>query len=169
MPSHRFFTASEGEYHQILTRTTPSGWLFILFLRHRVGSLKLLQSHAATSRSPSVLPFHPRWRPVRQNVNTSATAIRNIVQNKQMKKRSPDCSNERFDLKKGGYLLSRIALFDTVYHRCMEDMVVAISHITQNEQMKKRSLDCSNERFDLKKGGYLLSRIALQYHRRKWA
>ena len=72
-------------------------------------------------------------------------------------------------LKKGGYLLSRVALFDTVYHRCMDSMTVAISHIAQNEQLKKRSLDCSNERFGLKKGGYLLSRIALQYHRRKWA
>ena len=53
-----------------------------------------------------------------------------------------------FVKKKGGYLLSRIALFDTVYHQCMDGMVVANSHIAQNEQMKKRSLDCSNERFD---------------------
>jgi len=37
----------------------------------------------------------------------------------------------------------------------MDDIVAAISHIAQNEQMKKRSLDCSNERFGLKKGGYL--------------
>ena len=96
-------------------------------------------------------------------------AICNITQNEQMKKRSLDCSNERFVKKKGGYLLSRIALFDTVYHRCIDGMVAAISHIAQNEQLKKRSLDCSNERFGLKKGGYLLSRIALQYHRRKWA
>ena len=35
----------------------------------------------------------------------------------KQKKRSLDCSNERFGLKKGGYLLSRIALFDKVYHR----------------------------------------------------
>ena len=42
-------------------------------------------------------------------------------------------------------------------------------NITQNEKMKKRSLDCSNERFVKEKGGYLLSRIALQYHRRKRA
>ena len=56
-----------------------------------------------------------------------------------------------FVKKKGGYLLSRIALFDTVYHQCMDGMVAAISHIAQNEQMKKRSLDCSNERFDWKK------------------
>ena len=54
-------------------------------------------------------------------------------------------------LKKGGYLLSRIALFDTVYHRCMDGMVAAIFHIAQNEQLKKRSLDCSNERFNWKK------------------
>ena len=86
----------------------------------------------------------------------------------QLKKRSLDCSNERFDKKKGGYLLSRVALFETVYHRCMDGMVATIFHITQNKQMKKRSLDCSNERFGLKKGGYLLSRIALLnmvYHR----
>ena len=96
-------------------------------------------------------------------------AISHIAQNDKMKKRWLDCSNERFDLKKGGYLLSRIALLNTVYHRCMDSMTVAISHIAQNEQMKKRSLDYSNERFVKKKGGYLLSRIALQYHRRKWA
>ena len=99
----------------------------------------------------------------------AAAAISHIAQNEQMKKRSLDCSNERFDLKKGGYLLSRIALFETVYHRCMDDMMAAIFHIAQNKQMKKRSLDCSNERFVKKKGGYLLSRITLQYHRRKWA
>ena len=61
-----------------------------------------------------------------------------------------------------------ITLLNTVYHQRMEDMVVAISHIAQNEQLKKRSLDCSNERFGLKKGGYLLSCIALfetVYHR----
>ena len=57
----------------------------------------------------------------------------------KMKKRSLDCSNERFVKKKGGYLLSRIALFDTVYHRCMDDIVVVNSHIAQNEQMKKTS------------------------------
>ena len=74
-----------------------------------------------------------------------------------------------FDKKKGGYLLSRIALFDTVCHRRMDSIAAAICNITQNEQLKKRSLDCSNERFVKKKGGYLLSRIALQYHRRKWA
>ena len=34
-----------------------------------------------------------------QNVNTSATAIRNIAQNEQMKKRPFDCSNERSDKK----------------------------------------------------------------------
>ena len=48
------------------------------------------------------------------------------------KKRSLDCSNECFVKKKGGYLLSRIALFDTVYHRCMDDTVTAIFHIAQN-------------------------------------
>ena len=63
----------------------------------------------------------------------AATAIRNIAQNEQMKKRSLDCSNERFCLIKDGYLLSRIALFDTVYHQCMDGMVVAISHTAQNE------------------------------------
>ena len=51
----------------------------------------------------------------------------------------------------------------------MDGAAAAISHIAQNKQMKKRSLDCSNERFVKKKGGYLLSRITLQYHRRKWA
>gem|GEM_PF-6311495 len=51
-----------------------------------------------------------------------------------MKKRSLDCSNERFDKKKGGYLLSRIALFDTVYHRRMDSMVVAIFKTTQNKK-----------------------------------
>ena len=59
-------------------------------------------------------------------------AIFHITQNKQMKKRPLDCSNERFVKKKGGYLLSRIALFDTVYHQCMDGMVAAISHIAQN-------------------------------------
>ena len=51
-----------------------------------------------------------------------------------MKKRSLDCSNERFVKKKGGYLLSRIALFDTVYHRRMDSIVVAIFKTTQNEK-----------------------------------
>ena len=60
-------------------------------------------------------------------------AISHITQNEKMKKRSLDCSNERFGLKKGGYLLSRIALFDTVYHQCMDGMVAANSHIAQNE------------------------------------
>ena len=94
-------------------------------------------------------------------MDDTVATISHIAQNEQMKKRPLDCSNERFGLKKGGYLLSRIALFDTVYHRCMDDTVATISHIAQNEQMKKRPLDCSNERFGLKKGGYLLSRIAL--------
>ena len=53
-----------------------------------------------------------------------------------MKKRSLDCSNERFGLKKGGYLLSRIALLNMVYHRCMDGMVAAIFHIAQNKQLK---------------------------------
>ena len=59
-------------------------------------------------------------------------AISHITQNEQMKKRSLDCSNERFNKKKGGYLLSRIALFDTVYHQCMDGTVAAIFHIAQN-------------------------------------
>ena len=37
-------------------------------------------------------------------------------------------------LKKGGYLLSHIALFDTVYHRRMDDTVAAIFKTTQNEK-----------------------------------
>ena len=51
-----------------------------------------------------------------------------------MKKRSLDCSNERFVKKKGGYLLSRIALLNEVYHRCMDSMVAAIFKTTQNEK-----------------------------------
>ena len=47
--------------------------------------------------------------------------------------------------------LFHIAPLNTVYHQCMDSMTVAISHIAQNEQLKKRSLDCSNERFGLKK------------------
>ena len=54
--------------------------------------------------------------------------------------------------KKGGYLLSRIALFDKVYHW---------TNWGVEGKQKKRPFDCSNERFDKKKGGYLLSRIAL--------
>ena len=50
------------------------------------------------------------------------------------KKRSLDCSNECFVKKKGGYLLSRIALFDTVYHQCMDDTVTAIFKTTQNQK-----------------------------------
>jgi len=65
-------------------------------------------------------------------MDSMTVAISHIAQNEQMKKRSLDYSNERFSLKKGGYLLSRIALFDTVYHRCMDDTVTAIFHIAQN-------------------------------------
>ena len=36
--------------------------------------------------------------------------------------------------KKGGYLLSRIALFDTVYHQCMDGMVATIFKTSQNEK-----------------------------------
>ena len=61
-------------------------------------------------------------------------AIFHIAQNEQLKKRPLDCSNERVDKKKGGYLLSRIALFDTVYHRRMDSMVVAIFKTTQNKK-----------------------------------
>ena len=64
--------------------------------------------------------------------------------------------------KKGSYLLSRIALFDKVYHRT--DWGV-------EGKQKKRPFDCSNERFCLKKGSYLLSRIALfdkVYHWTNW-
>ncbi|WP_036917689.1 hypothetical protein, partial [Prevotella sp. HJM029] len=56
--------------------------------------------------------------------------------------RSLDCSNERFGLKKGGYLLYRIALFDMVYHW---------TNWAVEGKQKKRSLDCSNERFVRKK------------------
>ena len=42
--------------------------------------------------------------------------------------------SKAFVKKKGGYLLSRIALFDTVYHQCMDSMVVAIFKTTQNEK-----------------------------------
>ena len=66
-----------------------------------------------------------------------------------------------FDKKKGGYLLSRIALFDKVYHRCMDSM--------KDHSKRKRPQRFLSKVFDKKKGGYLLSRIALQYHRRKWA
>ena len=85
------------------------------------------------------------------------------------RKRPQRFLSKAFVKKKGSYLLSRIALLNTVYHRCMDGMAAAIFKTAQYEQLKKRSLDCSNERFGLKKGGYLLSRIALQYHRRKWA
>jgi len=44
--------------------------------------------------------------------------------------------------KKGGYLLSRIALFDTVYHR---------TNWGVEGKQKKRPFDCSNERFVRKK------------------
>ena len=67
-----------------------------------------------------------------QCMDSMTVAISHIAQNEQLKKRSLDCSNERFGLKKSGYLLSRIALFDTVYHRCMDSTVTAIYHITQN-------------------------------------
>ena len=73
----------------------------------------------------------------------AAAAISHIAQNEQMKKRSLDCSNERFSVTYSPAL----PYFDTVYHQCMDSMTVAISHIAQNEQLKKRSLDCSNERF----------------------
>ena len=89
-------------------------------------------------------------------------------QDHSKRKRPQRFLSKVFVKKKGGYLLSHIALFDTVYHQCMDGMVAAIFHIAQNEQMKKRSLDCSNERFDKKKGGSLLSRVALLntvYHR----
>ena len=46
-----------------------------------------------------------------------------------------------FDKKKGGYLLSHIALFDTVYHQCMDDTVTAIFHIAQNETSAKPHID----------------------------
>ena len=39
-----------------------------------------------------------------------------------------------FDKEKGGYLLSRVALFDTVYHRCIDGMVAVIFKTTQNEK-----------------------------------
>ena len=63
--------------------------------------------------------------------------------------------------KKGGYLLSRIALFDKVYHRCMDSM--------KDHSKRKRPQRFLSKVFVKKKGGYLLSRIALQYHRRKRA
>ena len=50
------------------------------------------------------------------------------------RKRPQRFLSKAFDKKKGGYLLSRIALFDTVYHRCMDSMVAAIFKTTQNEK-----------------------------------
>ena len=67
-------------------------------------------------------------------MDSMTVAISHIAQNEQMKKRSLDYSNERFSLKKGGYLLSRIALLNTVYHRCMDGMVAAIFKTSQNQK-----------------------------------
>ena len=36
-------------------------------------------------------------------------------------------------------------------------------------KQKKESLEDFSSKLSIKEGGYLLSRIALQYHRRKWA
>ena len=91
-----------------------------------------------------------------------------IAQNEQMKKRSLDCSNERFGLKKAATYSPALPYLKRCTIGVWTVRVAAIFHITQNEQLKKRSLDYSNERFSLKKGGYLLSRIALfdtVYHR----
>ncbi|MFC2378098.1 MAG: hypothetical protein ACFNOO_03565, partial [Segatella oulorum] len=51
----------------------------------------------------------------------------------------------------------------TVYHQCMDGMVAAIFKTSQNGKRPQRFL---SKAFVKKKGGYLLSRIALQYHRR---
>ena len=65
--------------------------------------------------------------------------------------------------KKGSYLLSRIALFDKVYHRCMDSM--------KDHSKRKRPQRFLSKVFDNKKGSYLLSRIALfdtVYHWTDW-
>ena len=48
----------------------------------------------------------------------------------------------------------------------LEEVYVTLKSIARN---KKASEIFRNLRLLLKGGGYLLSRIALQYHRRKWA
>ena len=53
-------------------------------------------------------------------------------QDHSKRKRPQRFLSKVFVKKKGGYLLSRIALFDTVYHQCMDDTVTAIFHIAQN-------------------------------------
>ena len=55
-------------------------------------------------------------------------------QDHSKRKRPQRFLSKVFVKKKGGYLLSRIALFDTVYHQCMDGMVAAIFKTSQNEK-----------------------------------